>query len=238
VELYHLAARTTGITPVGLHAYDGHIRDTQLAERTRKCDEGFAKVVALRAAIIASNSPSTDASAAPATYASVTLNIIAGGSPTFPIHAKRAKEIQCSPGTFVYWDKGYADTFPDQPFKPAALVVTRVISQRSTTRLCLDLGHKSIAPENELTRRVFFLNGPDLKAIGQSEEHLVVETTEAPKTSKTTEDHNYRIGDLLYGIPFHICPTIALYDRAHLIENGRATGTIWETTARARSLTI
>ncbi|WP_431209816.1 hypothetical protein ACQ86N_27335 [Puia sp. P3] len=38
--------------------------------------------------------------------------------------------IECSPGTFVYWDKGYGDGFPDQPFSPAALVVTRVISLR------------------------------------------------------------------------------------------------------------
>jgi D-serine deaminase-like pyridoxal phosphate-dependent protein len=128
IQLYKTAQQLKGITPVGLHAYDGHIRDTDLAERTRKCDEAFAKVEALRNSI-----------AAP-------LTIIAGGSPTFPIHAGRAFDIQCSPGTFVYWDKGYGDAFPDQPFLPAALVVTRVISLRGDTRLCLDLGHKSIAP--------------------------------------------------------------------------------------------
>jgi D-serine deaminase-like pyridoxal phosphate-dependent protein len=221
VELYQLAARSKGITPVGLHAYDGHIRDADLAERTRKCDEGFAKIEALRKAI---GQP---------------LTIIAGGSPTFPVHAKRvnandgapapsAPEIQCSPGTFVYWDKGYGDGFPDQLFQPAALVVTRVISKRSDTRLCLDLGHKSIAPENELARRVFFLNGPDLKPVGQSEEHLVVETAGAGR---------YPIGELFYGIPYHICPTIALFDRAHTVESGRITG-IWKNVARDRSLTI
>jgi D-serine deaminase-like pyridoxal phosphate-dependent protein len=212
VKLYRVAAHTKGISPVGLHAYDGHIRDTDLAERTRKCDEGFAKIEALRAGIDSQ------------------LTIIAGGSPTFPVHAKRATEIQCSPGTFVYWDKGYADGFPDQPFQPAALVVARVISQRSDTRLCLDLGHKSIAPENELARRVFFLNGPELKAVGQSEEHLVVETGAA--------GHDYHIGDFFYGIPYHVCPTVALYDRAQIVENGRVTGTVWKNVARDRSITI
>src|SRR6185437_7428497 len=103
------------------------------------------------------------------------IAVIAGGSPTFPIHARRGPDIQCSPGTFVYWDKGYGDQFPDQPFVPAALVVTRVISLRGETRLCLDLGHKSIGAENELTKRVGFLNGPGLRPVGQSEEHLVVE---------------------------------------------------------------
>jgi len=211
LQLYKVATEQKGITPVGLHAYDGHIRDTDLAERTRKCDEGFAKVQALRKNI---GEP---------------LTIIAGGSPTFPVHAKRANDIQCSPGTFVYWDKGYGDGFPDQPFLPAALVVTRVISKRSETRLCLDLGHKSIAPENELTRRVFFLNGPELKPVGQSEEHLVVEAGPG---------HGYAIGDLFYGIPYHVCPTVALYDRAYTIEAGRVTGTIWKNTARDRILTV
>lgn len=226
VELYQLAAATPGINPVGLHAYDGHIRASDVAERTRQCDEGFAKVEALRKAIAAATKAGD-----------ATLTIIAGGSPTFPVHAKRANAndgaqtpsapVQCSPGTFVYWDKGYGDTFPDQPFQPAALVVTRVISKRSDTRLCLDLGHKSIAPENELARRVFFLNGPDLKPIGQSEEHLVVDTNTP-----------HQVGDIFYGVPFHVCPTVALYDRARIVEDGKVTGNSWKNIARDRSISI
>jgi D-serine deaminase-like pyridoxal phosphate-dependent protein len=242
MQLYNTAAGLHGITPVGLHAYDGHIRDTDLAERTRKCDEAFATVEALRTRINASrpnssaltantsrpNSPASSAITINTSPASPTLTIIAGGSPTFPVHAKRAADIQCSPGTFVYWDKGYGDAFPDQPFLPAALVVTRVISLRGDTRLCLDLGHKSIAPENELSRRVFFLNAPELKPVGQSEEHLVVEAGAG---------HPYRIGDIFYGVPYHVCPTIALYERAFTVEAGLVTGA-WNNTARDRSLTV
>jgi len=292
IQLYRMATQLDGIDPVGLHAYDGHIRDTDLAERTRKCDEAFAKVVALRKNIAAlANTPhpapasaaasptappasasptasarsglslaspaSSSASGAPtaaaspptkpaasptasATSASPTsLKIIAGGSPTFPVHARRPaiaeggaqtepESVQCSPGTFVYWDKGYGDAFPDQGFQPAALVVARVISLRGDTRLCLDLGHKSIAPENEISRRVFFLNGPELKPVGQSEEHLVVEAGPG---------HNYRIGDIFYGVPFHICPTVAQYDHAYTVESGRVTGA-WKNIARDRVLTI
>ena len=235
LELYNLATQLEGITPIGLHAYDGHIRDTDLAERTRKCDEGFAAVQALSNNIAATfaTSPNNPTSSSQA------LTIVAGGSPTFPIHAKRVRgandgeqtpsaPVQCSPGTFVYWDKGYGDSFPDQPFLPAALVVTRVISLRGDTRLCLDLGHKSIAPENELSRRVFFLNGPVLKPVGQSEEHLVVEAGPG---------HGYSIGDIFYGVPYHVCPTVALYDRAFTVEAGRVTGS-WKNIARDRSLTV
>jgi D-threonine aldolase len=218
LDLYRAAQRMGGITPVGLHAYDGHIRDADPALRKQKCDEAFAGVLGLQAVIAEL--------AAGDRVAGVT--IIAGGSPTFPIHASRPPHIQCSPGTFVYWDKGYGDQFPDQPFSSAALVVARVISLRSGTRLCLDLGHKSVAAENDITHRVFFLNGPELRAVGQSEEHLVVE---AP------EGHSYGIGDIFYGVPFHVCPTVALYERAMTIEAGRLTGD-WATTARDRRLTV
>ncbi len=127
--------------------------------------------------------------------------IIAGGSPTFPIHARRASDIQCSPGTFVYWDKGYGDQFPEQPFEPAALVVTRVISIRGETRLCLDLGHKSISAENELTKRVGFLNGPGLTPVGQSEEHLVVETTIEKDPSRISRSAMSFMGYLIISAP-------------------------------------
>ena len=217
LDLYRAAQRLKGITPVGLHAYDGHIRDADPALRKQKCDEAFAGVLSLQTAIA-----ELDAGDRPG------LTIIAGGSPTFPIHARRPPHIQCSPGTFVYWDKSYGDQFPDQPFSSAALVVARVISLRGDTRLCLDLGHKSIAAENDITHRVFFLNGTDLRAVGQSEEHLVVEAGAG---------HGYAIGDVFYGVPFHVCPTVALYERAMTIEAGRLTGD-WKNTARDRRLTV
>jgi len=212
-QLYRTAARIKGITPVGLHAYDGHIRDKDLAERKQKCDAAYAPVEKLRADLQQEGLPEPV--------------IIAGGSPTFPIHSKRAG-VLCSPGTFIYWDKGYSDSCPEQPFEPAALVITRVISLPEAGKWCLDLGHKSIAAENELSRRVTFLNGPELQPIGQSEEHLVVEAG---------PDHTRQIGEVLYGLPMHICPTVALYERAITIENGRITGE-WKNTARDRKISI
>ncbi|HVS96632.1 MAG TPA: D-TA family PLP-dependent enzyme [Puia sp.] len=216
LQLYQTATALKGITPVGLHAYDGHIRDTDPAVLQQQCDTAFASVLALRDRIAA------------LLPGSPLLPIIAGGSPTFPVHARREPDIQCSPGTFVYWDKGYGDQFPGQPFRPAALVVTRVISRLADGRLCLDLGHKSIAAENELARRVSFLNGEGLIPVAQSEEHLVVE---APA------GHGYVVGAVFYGIPYHICPTVALYDRVYTIEEEKVSGE-WRNVARDRKITI
>ena len=229
LQLYKEALQLKGIVPVGLHAYDGHIRDSDIVERTKKCDAGFAKVVALREEIASWSTSGGEGNGAKAGShgTGIELPIIAGGSPTFPIHSRRAG-IQCSPGTFVYWDKGYGDSFKEQPFSSAALVVTRVVSLRGDTRLCLDLGHKSIAPENDLGHRVSFINGPQLVPVGQSEEHLVVEAG---------ANHGYRIGDIFYGVPIHICPTVAQYERAFTIENHLVTG-FFKNTARDRFLTV
>jgi D-serine deaminase-like pyridoxal phosphate-dependent protein len=209
-RLWQLAAGLGGLTPVGLHAYDGHIRDADLAAMTARVDAAFAPVWALREQL-----------------GGAAIPVIAGGSPTFPVHAGRP-DVQCSPGTFVYWDKGYADQFPGQPFMPAALVVSRVISLRGAGRICTDLGHKSIAAENELAKRVSFLNVQGLRPVGQSEEHLVLETGAGAAM---------HIGDVLYGVPFHICPTVALYDRAYTVEDGRVTGE-WAAAARDRKLMV
>jgi D-serine deaminase-like pyridoxal phosphate-dependent protein len=211
-QLYRTAAGTEGVTPVGLHAYDGHIRDVDFEQKKQKCDEAFAEVTALKEAL---------------KQAGFHTVVIAGGSPTFSVHCERP-DVECSPGTFVYWDKGYSDGCPEQGFVPAALVVSRVVSLPAPGRLCLDLGHKSIAAENELSRRVSFLNAPDWKAVGQSEEHLVVEAGEG---------HGHHPGDIVYGLPIHICPTVNLYERVYTIEEGRVSGE-WKNTARDRKISV
>ncbi len=85
-----------------------------------------------------------------------------------------------------------------------------------------------MASENPLTNRVVIINAPELTFVGQSEEHLVLQTS---------KDHQYKLGDVLYGIPYHICPTSALYERALVAEDGRITGE-WKIIARDRKIMI
>lgn len=213
IELYKYCASLGGITISGLHAYDGHIRNADINARTIECDTAFSGVAKMKAEIIRCGLE------APL--------IIAGGSHTFPIHCKR-NEVECSPGTFVYWDKGNSDYCPEQDFDVAALLISRIVSLPGINKICIDLGHKSVAAENPLVNRVFFLNAPETIAVSQSEEHLVLETKDSAV---------YKVGDILYGIPVHVCPTIALYESAFTVEQGRVTGE-WDTPARARKITV
>jgi D-serine deaminase-like pyridoxal phosphate-dependent protein len=212
IELYAYCAKTKGLSIAGLHAYDGHTRGT-LDERTAQSNEAYTKVEDMLQAL--------------KSIGYTNVKVIAGGSPSFPIHAKRAA-VECSPGTFIFWDKSYLDQCTEQPFQIAAIVVTRVVSLPNDTHICVDLGHKSIAAENEITKRVFFLNAPELKAVSHSEEHLVLHAGEG---------HSFKPGDVLYGVPIHICPTVALHERGYTVENGKVVGE-WRIMARDRKITL
>jgi len=213
IELYKQLSTLEGIRAGGLHAYDGHLRSSDINERTLQCNEGFKAVESMVEELNKLNLP--------------VPNIVAGGSPAFPIHAKR-KNVQCSPGTFVYWDKGYSNLCPEQNFLPAAVLITRVISLPAPGKITTDLGHKSVAAENDISKRIFFLNASDPNAVGQSEEHLVLETN---------KEHSHKVGDLLYGLPYHICPTVALYERVYTVENGLVNGE-WKNIGRDRKIFV
>ena len=213
LQLYINASRMQDIDMAGLHAYDGHLRDADLNLRKQKCDAAFAPVEALREQIIR--------------VTGKVPVVVAGGTPTFPIHAKR-NDVEASPGTFVFWDKGYQQILAEQPFEWAALVVTRVISKPDEKTICLDLGHKAIASENQIANRVYLLNAPDLHPIGHSEEHMVF---------RVEDNHSYDVGDVLYGVPYHICPTVALYEEAAVCRDHQVVES-WPIVSRKRKISV
>lgn len=213
IRLFQSISPLRSIEIRGFHVYDGHIKYPELSKRKEESDAVFKKIEQLEKEVMKLGFDKPV--------------VVAGGTPTFPIHAQR-ENIECSPGTFVYWDAGYVKNFPEQAFLPAALVITRVVSLPGKTKICLDMGHKSIAAENDLNNRAVFLNAPEIKPASQSEEHLVAEVP---------DDHSYKIGNLLYALPVHICPTAALYERALIVENGEII-TEWKIAARDRKIII
>jgi D-serine deaminase-like pyridoxal phosphate-dependent protein len=214
VALGRHVADLPGLTLDGLHAYDGHQRDADRDARRRAAQGGIDAVFRVRDALRA------EGVAVP--------RLVLGGTPTFPIHAAlNADDVECSPGTCLLHDHGYGTKFPDLPFTPAALLLTRVISRPQRGRVCLDLGYKAVAadPAGDRVR----LLGVDDAALGpQSEEHLVVLTGHTDELPPGTP---------LLAIPTHICPTCALHREALVVEGGKVVGR-WEVAARDRSLGI
>jgi D-serine deaminase-like pyridoxal phosphate-dependent protein len=211
-RLYRLIHRTERLAAGGVHVYDGHIHESNVAARTKQCDDEFAPVQAMIEDLRRAGLP------VPA--------VVAGGSPTFPIHARRPG-VSVSPGTPLLWDAGYGAAYPDLDFLVAAVLVGRVVSKPAPGKVCLDLGTKAVASEMPQPR-VALLNIADYRIVGHNEEHLIIEPPDAGR---------YRPGDVVYGIPVHICPTVARYETASVVTRGRCTGE-WRIAARNRRVTI
>jgi D-serine deaminase-like pyridoxal phosphate-dependent protein len=213
IKLYRFCTAAAGISIQGLHAYDGHITNPDFEERKKEAGEVYSIIETLVEKIKASDL------SVPA--------IVLGGSPTFSVHCKRPV-IECSPGTFVYWDKSYLTNCAEQEFIPAAILITRVVSLPGATLLCTDLGHKSVAAENDKSKRAFFPGYEAITVLSQSEEHLLLENRSTPV---------FKPGDLLYVIPWHICPTVALYESINIVEEGKVV-TTWKNVARDRKISV
>ncbi|MCY2964483.1 MAG: D-TA family PLP-dependent enzyme [Planctomycetota bacterium] len=215
VELYQTIAKTPGLWPAGFHVYDGHQHQKSLDERTTAINEEWGRVVALRDQLQGLNLP--------------VPRLVCGGTGSFPVYAKKTEaEIELSPGTCVFHDAGYTETFPDLVFPPAVLILTRVISRPSPDRVTLDLGYKAVASDPPAGRRLTLPDLPEAEHILQNEEHLVVRTVKADQ---------FQPGDELFAIPRHICPTIALHKQVYVVADGKVAGR-WDVVARDRWLTL
>lgn len=212
-DLIYEIINLSNIKLLGLHIYDGHLKGT-VEQRTKEASDTFIQI--------------TDKLSSIEQKLNCKLKIVAGGSNTFPFYSSQ-KNIECSPGTFVFWDINYQTNLPEQEFKPAAVLVGTVISKPTESTLCIDIGYKSVASENSLDRRLTILNDDKLIPVSHSEEHLVLEN----KGNK-----QYNIGDTIYAIPYHICPTCALYETVQIVNWQQDINDQWSVLARNRKINI
>lgn len=217
LALYAEAATLPGLRPEGFQLYDGHNHQEAAAERETAVRALLAPVVELRAEVERRGLP--------------VPRLVCGGTPTFPVFARMTDVpgVECSPGTFVLHDAGYGGRYADlSGITPAAVLVTRVISRPTADRVTLDLGNKAVAADPLLEKRVKLLDFPDYKIVGHNEEHLIVETAGA---------NDYQPGDVVYALPGHVCPTVALHRDVLTAEDNKITGR-WAVASRDRVLTI
>jgi D-serine deaminase-like pyridoxal phosphate-dependent protein len=205
VPLINLIEQLPNLNLVGLHAYDGHIRDINLEDRKKHIEQDFQSFHALLPQVRNN------------------LELVVGGTPSFLVHYKNPNYV-CSPGTFVFFDTGYAKLYPENSLKLAVQVIGRVISIPTDHTISMDVGHKSVAPENGIDNRLQFIDHPDWKLLSQSEEHGIVEVGDSS---------SIQIGDIIRMYPYHICPTVALHQYLQI-----GDGSAWKVVARDRKITV
>src|SRR5690606_7530645 len=107
-DLYRACLDLKGISLIGLHAYDGHVRESNLPSREAHAGKVFAQCQTALNELEKTAGNGTR------------FGLVMAGTPTFALHAATAKKeglsVQVSPGTFVFWDDGYTKILQEQPF--------------------------------------------------------------------------------------------------------------------------
>ncbi len=209
-ELYRNVDEHPLLQPAGIHWYDGHDNFTDPKQRRARAESRIEDLREIQQLLEAEGLP--------------VPRIVAGGSWSFPYYA-RAEGMQGSPGTFVYWDAGYASDMPDMPFQCAALVLTQVVDCFPDDGMfTTDLGYKGISSDLPEEDRAVLLGYESAKLVLHSEEHGVFRIDgELPE-----------VGDYLLAIPGHICPTTIRYPGIHVIDADGEVVDYFQHTARDR----
>jgi D-serine deaminase-like pyridoxal phosphate-dependent protein len=206
VEILHLARsiREHGIRFRGLHYYDGHLREENLDARTTHAHRGYAHLMRLIEEL--------------RQQGTTVEEVITSGTPSFPCalsyrpFTKSDFIHRISPGTVVYNDLTSLAQLPAEfGYRPAALVIASVVSRPAPDIITCDAGHKAVSADAGYPNCAV-LGWPDLEPLHASEEHLPlrVHGNRVPK-----------IGEILYLVPKHVCPTVNNFDHALLVDGGK-----------------
>ena len=189
----------------GLHYYDGQYAALENRERTAATRAGYDCLLELEGKIRRSG---VDVS-----------EIITAGTPTFPcslaydgFRVGREFIHRVSPGTVVYGDATSLAQLPTEyGFAPAVLVLTRVVSRPCKDIVTCDAGHKTVSADAGVPTCVV-VGRPELIPRTPSEEHLPMTITSGPACPQ--------VGEALYLLPRHVCPTVNNFDHALLVRSG------------------
>lgn len=201
----------------GLHYYDGHLSKFELREREQPAHQGYDRLMEIIAAL---SSERIDVG-----------EVVTAGTPAFPCTLTYAPFKggpfihRASPGTVVYCDATSLNQLPEEwGYRPAALVVSTVVSHPSSNTITSDAGHKTVSADAGAPTCAV-IGWPDAKPLKPSEEHLPIEINPGAQ--------HPHIGDTLYLVPRHVCPTVNNFDHALIVREQGIVG-VEPVTARGR----
>ncbi|HEY2931873.1 MAG TPA: alanine racemase [Acidobacteriota bacterium] len=201
----------------GVHYYDGHLGSVPPDERENLAHRGYDRLLEIVQALEEEGISVREVitSGTPAFLSAISHRGLSSGNFAH----------QVSPGTVVYCDcTSLAQLPPELGYHPAALVVTTVVSRPLPDRITCDAGHKAVSAD-EGVPTCAVLGRPDLRPLKPSEEHLPIEVAAGSKAP--------HIGEVLYLVPRHVCPTVNNFDNALLVRDG-SIRQVEKVTARGR----
>jgi D-serine deaminase-like pyridoxal phosphate-dependent protein len=195
------AVVAAGLKLRGLHYYDGHMTEADFEQRCAMAHRGYRRlmqvVVELGRAV---------------------EEVITAGTPAFACSlsfegfADAPFIHRVSPGTIVYGDATSLGQLPSKfGYLPAAVVLSRLVSQPATAMITCDAGHKTVSADAGVPTCVV-MGHPEITPLRPSEEHLPMKVEGSVVPGR---------GDFLYLLPKHICPTVNNFDHAVIVSSGK-----------------
>jgi D-serine deaminase-like pyridoxal phosphate-dependent protein len=211
------ATQNAGLEFRGLHYYDGQYGGVEEPERTAGARAGYDNLFKLVSEVERKGVSVPE--------------VITAGTPTLPCSLAyrgfRGQKFvhRVSPGTITYNDATSLAQLPaDYGLRPAVLVLARVVSRPRKGVATCDAGHKAVSVDAGVPTCVV-VGHPELTPLSPSEEHLpmaVAEDAAGPE-----------VGEALYLLPRHVCPTVNNFDCALLVRGGKIEA-VEKVTARGR----
>jgi D-serine deaminase-like pyridoxal phosphate-dependent protein len=215
------AIGNAGLEFRGLHYYDGQYGALDERERTEAAHRGYDSLLKLTSEIEGDGirAPEVITAGTPTLFSSLSYEAFRGSG---FIH-------RVSPGTIVYCDATSLSQIPREcGYRPAVLVLTRVVSRPQTGTVTCDAGHKAVSADAGVPTCVV-VGHPELRPLSPSEEHLPLALQEGTASPE--------VGDPLYLLPRHVCPTVNNFDCALLIADGRIQS-VEKVSARGREVPL
>ena len=195
---------SSGLRFRGLHYYDGHLSKHAIAERCKQAHLGYGRLMHIVDTL--------------ATLGLDVPEVITAGTPAFPCSLSFTRFSnasfvhRASPGTIVYCDTtSLVQLPPECGYLPAAVIMTRVVSHPAPGMITCDAGHKTVSADAGIPTCVV-LGHPALEPLAPSEEHLPMRLADGARAPA--------IGELLFLVPRHICPTVNNFDDAVIVSGG------------------
>jgi D-serine deaminase-like pyridoxal phosphate-dependent protein len=211
------AVRDAGREFRGLHYYDGQYGGLEERERTVAAHAGYDSLLKVVSEVEASRGTVPE--------------VITAGTPTLPCSLAypgfRGQKFvhRVSPGTVTYNDATNLAQLPaEYRLRPAVLVLTRVVSRPRKGVITCDAGHKAVSADAGVPTCVV-VGHSELSPLSPSEEHLPM--------AVAGDAAGPEVGEALYLLPRHVCPTVNNFDCAIMVRNGQIEA-VEKVTARGR----
>ena len=186
----------------GLHYYDGHMSGFEAAEREIRAHAGYDRLLQVVDALEAAHIDVGE--------------VITSGTPAAPhamsyngFHSARFVH-RISPGTVVYSDMTTLQQLPEFGYHPAAIVLSTLVSRPTERLMTCDAGHKSVSADAGIPTCAV-IGHSDWTPLKPSEEHLPIEIPSAAEAD---------LGEPIYLLPRHVCPTVNNFDEALIVIDG------------------